>query len=220
MTVIETIDRMIDERHLLTHPLYRRWDAGTLPKKAIQEYARQYYAFESEFPRFLSAIHSRAESPTVRDHLLENLWDEAHGEENHAELWLRFAEGMGVRREDVRSAEPNAATKQLLESYRSASTSAPVAAGIAAIHAYESQVPAVSRVKIDGLKEHYGVKDGRTIEFFEVHERLDVEHAGAERALLEELASDEPAAAVAATRDALDAWWGFLSAVDEAEYAD
>lgn len=214
MTVIERIERMIEERHLLTHPLYKEWDAGTLPREAIQEYARQYYAFESEFPRFLSAIHSRSENGVVRNHLLENLWDEEHGDENHAELWLRFAEGMGVSREEVRSAAPNPATQSLLETYREATTRRPTVAGIAAIHAYESQVPAVSRVKIDGLRTHYGVDDDRTTRFFEVHERLDVEHAGAERALLEELAEEEPEAAAGATADALDAWWGFLSAVD------
>ncbi|MGH2740451.1 MAG: CADD family putative folate metabolism protein [Actinomycetota bacterium] len=214
MAVIDTIDRMIQERHLLSHPLYKKWDAGTLPKEAIQEYARQYYAFESEFPRFLSAIHSRSENPLVRKHLLENLWDEEHGEENHAELWLQFAEGMGVGRDDVRSSQRNEATRTLVETYRRTSAREPVAAGIAAIHAYEAQVPAVSRVKIDGLRKHYGIDDGRTTGFFEVHERLDVEHSGAERAMLEELAEDEPEAAVGATEDALEAWWGFLSAVD------
>ena len=64
---------------------------GTLPVEAIQEYARQYYAFESAFPRLLSAIHTKTEDPVVRQSLLDNLWDEEHGEVNHAELWLRFA---------------------------------------------------------------------------------------------------------------------------------
>ena len=37
----------------------------------------------------------------VRQQMLDNLWDEEHGKDNHAELWLRFAEGIGVSREDV-----------------------------------------------------------------------------------------------------------------------
>ncbi|HUG87693.1 MAG TPA: CADD family putative folate metabolism protein [Actinomycetota bacterium] len=212
MDLLAKIDALIDEHHLLTHPFYTRWVAGDLPIEAIRDYARRYYAFESAFPRFLSAIHSKTERRDLRQHLLENLWDEEHGEENHAELWLRFAEAVGVGREDVLGAERGVAAERLVESYERAARS-PVA-GVAAIHAYERQVPAVARAKIDGLREHYGIEEGLT--FWEVHERLDVEHAEAERAILAEVGADDPEAAVEATREALDAWWGFLDSVDVA----
>src|SRR5919106_930055 len=143
----------------------------------------------------------------------DNLWDEEHGEENHAELWLRFAEGMGVGREDVAGAARTAATEGLVGTYRRASGSSPVA-GLAAVHAYERQVPEVARAKLDGLRDHYRVTDERTTRFWSVHERLDVEHAGAERQLLTEMGREDPEAAVHATGEALDAWWGFLDAVD------
>ena len=84
MDLLDRIDAMIDERHLLKHPFYTKWTAGTLPKEAMQEYARQYFAFESAMPRFLSAIHSRTESAAARQQLLDNLWDEEHGKKNHA----------------------------------------------------------------------------------------------------------------------------------------
>ena len=59
MELLDRLDAMIDERHLLKHPFYTRWAAGRLPLEALQEYARQYYAFESAMPRFLSALHTR-----------------------------------------------------------------------------------------------------------------------------------------------------------------
>ena len=116
-TCSTTSTESIDERHLLKHPFYTKWVAGTLPREAMQEYARQYFAFESSFPRFLSAMHTREERPEVRQGLLDNLWDEEHGEANHAELWLRFAEGIGVDRDDVRSAPRNEATQKLVDLY-------------------------------------------------------------------------------------------------------
>lgn len=216
MDLLDRLDAMIDRRRLLTHSFYTKWVAGTLPRGAIQDYARQYYAFESEFPRFLSAIHTGMPSAEARRVVLDNLWDEEHGAENHAELWLRFAEGMGVSREDVAGAEPTAATTSLVETYRRAAAASPVA-GLAAVHAYERQVPEVARAKIDGLRDHYGVTDERTTRFWSVHERLDVEHSGAERDLLTELGSDDPEGAVRATDEALDAWWGFLDAVNRIE---
>ena len=215
-TLLDRIDALIAERHLLTHPFYTKWREGTLSREALQEYARQYYAFESTFPRLLSALHTRSETPEVRQSLIDNLWDEEHGEANHAELWLRFAEGIGADRDDVRSASRNDGTKQLLATYWSAVTDAPLAAGIAALYAYEGQVPEVATEKINGLRDRYGVDDARTLSFFAVHSTLDVEHSGAEREMIASLATTEAdeEAAVAATRAALDAWWGFLSAIE------
>jgi len=216
MDLLERIDALIAERHLLKHPFYTKWREGTLPREALQEYARQYYAFESSFPRLLSALHTRSERPDVRQSLLDNLWDEEHGEVNHAELWLRFGEGIGVERSSVRSAAPNAGTRALLDSYWSAVSDGPLAAGIAALYAYEGQVPEVATEKIRGLVEQYGVDDPRTLAFFTVHSTLDIEHSGAERSMISDLsptATDEEAV-MASTRAALDAWWGFLDAVN------
>jgi pyrroloquinoline-quinone synthase len=220
MNLLDRLDQMIDERHLLKHPFYTKWADGTLPREALQDYARQYYAFESSFPRYLSALHSRTESAEVRQQLLDNLWDEEHGRENHAELWLRFAEGIGVSRDDVRNAPRNEKTQALVDLYSDLSREAPVAAGVGALYAYERQVPQVVISKIDGLKEHYGITDGPALTFFVVHGMLDVEHSGAEREMLGQLAADaDPQPIEDATRRALDAWWDFLSAVDQPQKA-
>jgi pyrroloquinoline-quinone synthase len=217
MDLLDRIDALIEERHLLGHSFYRKWVAGTLPLASLQEYARQYYAFESTFPRFLSALHSRTEDPAARAGLLDNLWDEEHGEANHRELWLRFAEGIGVDRDDVVGAEWNEATRGLVSTYERATREAPVAAGVAALYAYERQVPPVAQAKLDGLRDRFGITDPRTLGFFETHAWLDVEHAGTERAMIGSLAGGDGEDVLATTGAALDAWWAFLDAVDPAE---
>jgi pyrroloquinoline-quinone synthase len=219
MDLLTEIDARIRARHLLGHPFYTSWVAGTLPKEAMQEYARQYYAFESSFPRMLSSLHSRSERADVRQALLENLWDEEHGEPNHAELWLRFADGIGAGREATRTATWNQVTHDLVWSYLSACRTRPLGAGVAAVYAYEAQVPAVARAKVDGLKAHYGVEDAETLEFFELHADLDVEHSGTERKLIEDLGAGYEEEVLAATDEALDRWWAFLDAVTPATSA-
>ncbi len=216
MDLLERIDALIAERHLLKHPFYTKWQAGTLSREELQDYAHQYYAFESTFPRLLSALHTRSDRPDVRQSLLDNLWDEEHGEVNHAEMWLRFAEGIGADRESVRRADRNAGTQALLDTYWSSVSDGPIAAGIAALYAYEGQVPEVATEKIRGLVEQYGIDDPRTLAFFTVHSTLDVEHSGAEREMIAALAPtpEDEAAVLASTRAALDAWWGFLDAVN------
>jgi pyrroloquinoline-quinone synthase len=221
LDVLDRLDQMIDERHLLKHPFYTKWAEGTLPLDALQEYSRQYYAFESAMPRFLSALHTRTADKHVRQEILDNLWDEEHGDNNHAELWLRFAEGIGVARDDVQSATPNESTQALVDMYFDVTAKEPLAAGVAALYAYERQVPQVAGSKIDGLERHYGVTDARPLTFFKVHGVLDIEHSGAERDMLARLIADTDTEPVAdatieqATDRALDAWWNFLSAVDQ-----
>jgi pyrroloquinoline-quinone synthase len=103
-----------------------------------------------------------------------------------------------------------------METYWGLATDGVPASGIAAFYAYESQVPAVSTEKIEGLKSRYGIDDPRTLAFFTVHSTLDLEHSGAERDAIRRTTADEAGAdaAVAATSKALDAWWGFLDAVN------
>ena len=97
----ETVDAIIDERSLLKHPFYQAWTAGTLPLDTLREYAKQYFHFEAAFPTFLSAMHARCEPGATRQALLENLWDEEHGADNHLALWLRFCDGLGLDADDV-----------------------------------------------------------------------------------------------------------------------
>ena len=216
MSVVDRVESAISRRRLLEHPFYQHWSAGTLPLENLREYARQYYAFESSFPRFLSTIHSKSPDPVARQSILENLWDEEHGPDNHAELWLRFAEGVGAGRDDVMSARWNPATARLVDVYEGICSTASTAAAVAAVYAYERQVPEVAKAKIDGLERHFGVTDDRSLAFFRVHAGLDVAHAEAERRIIAKEGEVEAEEVEEAARTALAAWWRFLDAVSPA----
>jgi pyrroloquinoline-quinone synthase len=214
MESMESIELAIAERHLLKHPFYEAWTAGTLPREALRDYARQYYAFESRLPRFLTSLHARSESVTTRAALLSNAWDEEHGENNHAELWLRFAGALDVERAEVQRAPQHEATTALVDTYWQAATDAPVEAGVAALYAYESQLPAVAEAKIAGLERHYGICSADGLAFFEVHRAVDPHHATEERRILEKaITGPSGDVTLAWTKRALEAWWSFLSGV-------
>jgi pyrroloquinoline-quinone synthase len=228
---METIELRIAERHLLTHPFYQAWTAGTLPREALLDYAAQYYAFESNLPQLLRSLAARSESAADREALLANARDEEHGASNHPELWLRFGEALGLERSQVIGARLNATTQALVDTYREAAERAPVPAGVAALYAYESQLPAVAEAKIAGLRQHFGfgersprrsgegvTSEGVTsregLAFFEVHRTIDVHHAAEERRIIERAGEGaSAAAAVQWVERALEAWWNFLSGV-------
>src|ERR1700680_1630875 len=107
-----TIDTCIQNKSLLKHKFYTAWSAGQLTIPDLQMYAKQYYALETTFPRLLSRIHSTCDQPVMRQAILANLNDEELGAENHRELWLRFAEGVGCNRDEVMSAPLNPETAE------------------------------------------------------------------------------------------------------------
>lgn len=198
-TLEQRIRAVMDERSLLKHPFCEAWAGGTLPRGQLQEYARQYYHFELAFPRFLSLLHARADSATVRQLLLENLWDEEHGARNHVALWLEFAAAAGASKRSVAGARANAATEALIAHFWRVCREAPLAEGLATLFAFEGQVPSLAWEAIKGLSGHYHMKPEQ-FEFFSVHLVSDVSHAGAEMQAIIELAEDEDAVVAAAAR--------------------
>ena len=207
------IDALVERKHLLKHPFYTAWSEGTLSLEALRGYAGQYYRHVLSFPTYLSAVHSESPDLETRQYLLENLIDEERGNENHPELWLRFAEGIGCAREDVRMAAPLPETAASDRTFRDVASQG-AAAGLAALYAYESMVPAVAASKIDGLKRHYGIDDDGTLRFFTVHLEVDERHAEVARSLLERtVPADERQTALQAASQALDALWGLLDGV-------
>ena len=213
--LMDRIDEIIRGRSLLKHPFYQAWTKGTLPLDSLKEYAAQYFHFEKAYPRFLSGLHHRCGDAEVRQLLLNNLWDEEHGEENHVELWLRFCDALGLDREEVKSGDPSQATKELVQTFDTLTTEATLAAGATALYAFESQVPGVAREKVRGLREFYGMAGNDQVSFFSVHETLDIEHAAAERKMIGVLTAAEAdqASAVQAVDEATGALWRFLDGV-------
>ena len=54
-TLRNKIEQVIAAKSMLAHSFYARWQHGELSKEELQGYAKEYYAFESNFPRFVSA---------------------------------------------------------------------------------------------------------------------------------------------------------------------
>jgi pyrroloquinoline-quinone synthase len=212
--VIVTIDSMIAEHSMLKHPFYQAWTAGTLSMERLQNYAVEYYPHVAAFPRYLSAIHSRCGDIATRRALLENLIEEERGRDNHPELWLRFAEALGVARERVLEAKPGIASENLVRAFTTLAESGHIPTGLAALYAYEAQIPAVATAKIDGLKRFYGIDGVDALEFFRVHEKADVWHARTGADLIRRhCASDrDRELAIAGADRALHALWSMLDA--------
>ena len=214
---IEKIDQQIEIGHLLNHSFYQSWNMGVLKKETLKEYAAQYFQHVSSFPRYLSAIHSNCDDIETRQMLLENLVDEEKGQDNHPELWMRFAEGMGNSRKGVLSKKLMKETKDLVKTFKKLSKSDRYHIGLASLYCYESMQPEISETKKAGLQKFYGINDEDTLKFFTVHMHADKWHRKVIRKLLIELGNTKKKQKemIEAIESSLSALNNFLSGMEK-----
>jgi pyrroloquinoline-quinone synthase len=211
---LDQIDNDIAYKHLLKHPFYLAWTRGELSKAALTDYARQYYHHVAAFPTYLSAVHAKCDDQAIRKQLLNNLIDEEAGSPNHPDLWKEFAGGLGVKDAELAQTGKEPETKKLIDTFRSVCGQGSIAEGLAALYAYESQIPSICESKIDGLKKHYGFTKPEHYEYFTVHIEADREHSAAERQMLSRhLDAQNFESVKVSVNRVLDALWDMLSGV-------
>ncbi len=213
---LDHLDKLIQSRSILNHPFYTAWQRGELTHQQLATYAGVYYPHVAAFPDYLRAAIDSNRDPSVRQVLERNLADEIANPKPHPELWLDFAEGLGLDAEQVAKAKQRPAAADIVDTFTRLSQGESAGA-LAALYAYESQQPEVSRQKIAGLRQHYGVNDPKTLGYFEVHAEADIQHrAGERQAILHCLATGAPPEVILdAAGQALDAYWGLLDGVCE-----
>ncbi len=200
------VARSIQGRELLTHPFYRRWEAGQLVLGELADYAVNYRSFEAALPAVLTAVASdlrhggNAEATALVE---ENLADELGRPEPHLALFDRFAATLPPSM----ATGPGPAAEGLVGTYFDLVAEGPVAA-LAGLAAYETQAAAIAASKSDGLRRWYGL-DGSGREFWDVHAQMDADHGEWVIDALALLEADPTEVADAARRGA-DAWWSLL----------
>ena len=211
--LLSRLDAAIAEKNLLKHPFYQDWQAGKLSRQALQLYAAQYYRHVEAFPKHLRVLAARTEGP-LRDTVMENLAEEENPAAPHLKLWRDFAAAVGVGEDDITCCPALPGTQAVVATFREICGDRTVAEAVAALYAYEAQVPEIAGTKIDGLRKFYGVEKPTALAYFTVHEEADKAHREAWRNWLNEhsdaSSNDE---VVATANEALTALWGALDAV-------
>lgn len=215
---LTSLDARIEQHKMLNHPFYQTWNMGKLTREALVEYSKQYYHFVQAFPTLVSATHANTPHLGVRQELLENLIEEERGEGNHPGLWVKFAQALGVTEAEAAGTELLPETREAIDALRAITRDGSYLEGVAALYAYESQIPEVAKVKIDGLKQFYGVNDATALSFFTVHQEADIYHSAGEKNILKEHAVTDAqrAACLTAAEDSSRAMLRLLDGVQRA----
>jgi len=181
--LMKKIDEMIEERSLLKHPFYEMWSDGKLTLESLNGYSKEYFQLVKAVPGFMSPIIKQAPE-SVLNELIVNQQEESE----HIQPWIKFADALGVKEDDLQNYPGLEKTNQavsdlsvLMNSYES---------GSCAMYAFEKEIPKISQTKLEGLEEFYGITTEQATEYFKLHTEADIRHTASWRKILENASSN------------------------------
>lgn len=206
MNIVQRIDSEIERCSLLKHPFYQTWSEGKLTIDQLQGYSLEYFQLVKAIPKFVERIAKQKDN--------EDIAANAKEEAEHVEPWVRFAMALGISRNNLANyagaEKTNAAVARIMNL-----SNASFEEAVAAMYAYEMELPKISRSKIDGLKNFYGMRSEDATKYFEIHEEADVRHAQVWRKILQEIPTERQEAAFSAAVESLKAQNMLLDSVQE-----
>ena len=136
--LIQKIDMLIEERSLLKHPFYQTWSEGKLTQDALAGYSKEYYQLVKAIPRFMTPLLE-----TAPDSLYDELDFNQQEETNHINLWIKFANALGISAYDLESYDGLETTTMAVKGLFSIMYSFDT--GSAAMYALEKEIPKISK---------------------------------------------------------------------------
>ena len=183
-SLIQKIDRIIEERSLLNHPFYQTWSDGKLTREALAGYSKEYYQVVKAVPIFMTQL---------MDYIPNTLCDELNSnqkeEYSHINLWERFADGLGISRKELVDYEGLDKTNHAISGMHSLMSS--FVSGSAAMYAFEKEIPKISQIKLEGLAEFYGLTDEDVTKYFKEHMEADIRHTASWKKLIDGFSSND-----------------------------
>ena len=185
--LIQSIDDNIQHKSLLQHKFYQLWSAGSLSMEDLQGYSKEYFQLVNVVPDFVGNVLGQLTSEDEQNiGYINTIKQNMEEEKQHVASWVSFADAIGVTRNDLYGYECSKKTRDAVLNM-SQLTRSSLAAGTSALYAFEKQLPEISTKKIEGLVNFYGVQNDRALEYFRIHQKVDIEHADLWRHLLESM---------------------------------
>jgi pyrroloquinoline-quinone synthase len=213
--------RIAARRTFGSHPLWKRIAAGDLSRDHLQRFAVQFFLQVREFPRAVSAMHSRCPYEDVRRELAESVYEEESGRISgcnrpHPELFIQFGLAIGLARSDMTEGRPLPETASLIDWFEVASQNRSFIEAAAAINlAAEGQVPGAFGPMARALEKHYGLTT-EDVAFWDVHELADADHSDVGDHIVVKHADTEALrnGVHEALERSLERWWSFFDGIE------
>jgi len=172
MTSPATFDPLIADMSLLKHPFYQKWSKGELSKEDLQVYAKEYFHLVSRIPGIVERVRVRADE---KRHDLAGMIEKNRIEEQeHVELWKRFASSLGITEQELTSHKPcPTVTAAVMKLEQLADGS--FEDGVVTMYTLEAELPKIAQTKKEGLCMWYNLASEDAQIYFDEH-RKEEEH--------------------------------------------
>jgi pyrroloquinoline-quinone synthase len=208
--LIERIDYEIEKHSLLKHVFYQMWSEGKLTINHLQGYSKEYFQLVKVVPKFVENIFNVIADPSLKRAVGQNLKEESE----HIEPWIMFSTALGVQRNDLASYKGENETNMAVSTL-SQLTERSLEEAVAAMYAYEKELPKISKSKIDGLKKFYGVQSNEATKYLEIHEEVDLRHSEVWKDILKTISEEKQERALNAAISSLEAQNKLLDSVQK-----
>ena len=221
--VQELMETIQSRRSFGGHPLWKEIAAGKVGPEGLKTFAQQFFLQVREFPRAVSAMHANCPYADARVELAESLYEEETGKISgcglpHPELFIKFGEAVGLKRDELIDAEALPGTAALIHWFETSTKNRSFLEGAAAINlAAEGQVPGAFANFARALQKHYGLST-EDVAFWDVHEEADKDHSDVgDHIVVRYATTDEwQDRARAAVSQSLSMWWQFFDGIRHA----
>ena len=208
--LIKRIDYEIEKHSLLKHVFYQMWSEGKLTINHLQGYSKEYFQLVKVVPKFVENIFNVITDPSLKRAIGQNLKEESE----HIEPWIMFSTAMGIQRNDLASYKGENETNMAVSTL-SQLTERSLEEAVAAMYAYEKELPKISRSKIDGLKKFYGMQSNEATKYLEIHEEVDLRHSEVWKNILKTIPEEKQERALNAAISSLEAQNKLLDSVQK-----
>lgn len=161
---LSQLDQLIASRSLLKHPFYQKWSKGELTLNDMKIYAKEYFHLVERIPGMVASVRDRATSRDLKNQIDQNVIEE----QEHVELWKRFAKSVGIAEAELMAHTPSRTVQNAVKTLEKACEGT-FSEGVAAIYSLELELPAIAKTKKEGLCDFYNLSSEDAQIYFDEH---------------------------------------------------
>ena len=206
--LIDQINAEIDKGSLLKHKFYQMWQEGKLTLDQLSGYSKEYYQLVKSVPSLVENALDNNQNESY-DKIIESILAE---EREHVEPWVKFATSLNVSAEELNQYPGESQTRNAISDLSVISESS-FEEGVAALYAFEKELPKISETKSKGLRQFYNKFDDDSHRYFDIHKEADIYHAKVWENILNECSEDKHEKIIYAVKISLAAQNDLLDSV-------
>ena len=170
--VIDQINYEIERYSLLKHDFYKLWQEGKLTLDHLAGYSKEYFQLVKIIP---DLVQNTLKNNTVKGYQ-NSIQNTLNDELSHIEPWINFSTSLKIGKDELLNYDADGLTKQSVDELLKLSQSS-FEESVAALYAFEKELPKISETKLEGLEKYYGITDVKSNEYFKIHKEVDIYHS-------------------------------------------